>query len=205
MKFGYAVTGAIDPNRILTNAGARAGDVLILTKPLGTGIIATALKFDRIDPSAAEPAIQSMRTLNRAAAEALAGLDASQVRACTDITGFGLAGHATEMAAASGVTLEVGAADLPVFEGVAAIAGRNRSGGLTSNQEYFGGWVDIGRSVAPELAAILFDPQTSGGLLVSAPEGAVDQIDAAFGRAGVRSWHIGRVVPAAGDTRVRVV
>ena len=96
IKFGYAVTGAIDPDRILTNAGARPGDVLFLTKPLGTGILATALKFDRIDPAAAEPAIQSMRTLNRAAAGALATLAASQVHACTDVTGFGLAGHGAE-------------------------------------------------------------------------------------------------------------
>jgi selenide,water dikinase len=205
IKFGYAVTGAIDPNRILTNAGARAGDLLFLTKPLGTGIIATALKFDRIDPSAAEPAIQSMRMLNRAAAEALSGLDGSRVHACTDITGFGLAGHAGEMAAASGVTLELRAADLPIFEGVAAIAVRNRSGGLASNEEHFGGWVQIGSTVSPEVVAVLFDPQTSGGLLVSAAEGAVDQMNAAFQSAGVRSWRIGRVLPGAGDTRVRVV
>src|SRR5688500_1196009 len=105
IKFGYAVTGAIDPDRILTNAGARPGDILFLTQPLGTGIVATALKFDRIDPVLSEPVIQSMRTLNRAAAEALGGLAPALVRACTDITGFGLAGHASEMAAASGVTL----------------------------------------------------------------------------------------------------
>jgi selenide,water dikinase len=103
------------------------------------------------------------------------------------------------------VTLEVRAADLPIFEGVAAIAARNRSGGLASNQEYFGGWVAVDPAVAPELAAVLFDPQTSGGLLVSAPEGAVEQVEAAFGSAGVQSWRIGRVVPSAGDTRVRVV
>jgi selenide, water dikinase len=205
IKFGYAVTGAIDPNHILTNAGARPGDVLFLTKPLGTGIIATALKFDRIEPALSEPAIQSMRTLNRAAAEALGSLASSLVHACTDITGFGLAGHAGEMASASGVTLEIRAADVPVFEGVAAIAAQNRSGGLTSNQEHFGERVDVGPSVPPAIALVLFDPQTSGGLLVSAPEGAVGQIDAAFRSAGVRAWRIGRVLPSAGDTSVRVV
>ena len=205
IKFGYAVTGAIDPDRILTNAGARPGDVLFLTKPLGTGILATALKFDRIDPAAAEPAIQSMRTLNRAAADALATLAASQVHACTDVTGFGLAGHGAEMAEASGVTLEVRGADVPLFEGVAAIAERNRSGGLASNQEHFGGWVDIAGSAAPAVGVVLFDPQTSGGLLVAVAEGAADQAETAFAVAGVRSWRIGRVVAKAGDTRVRVV
>jgi selenide,water dikinase len=205
IKFGYAVTGAIDPDRILTNAGARPGDVLFLTKPLGTGILATALKFDRIDPAAAEPAIQSMRTLNRAAAGALAALAVSEVHACTDVTGFGLAGHGAEMADASGVTLEVRGADVPLFEGVAAIAERNRSGGLASNQEHFGGWVDIADSAAPTVGVVLFDPQTSGGLLVAVTEGAADQAETAFAVAGVRSWRIGRVVAKAGDTRVRVV
>src|SRR4029450_11664651 len=93
IKFGYAVTGAIDPDRILTNAGAKPGDVLFLTKPLGTGIIATALKFDRIDAPMAVPAIESMRTLNRAAAEVLAGFPPALAHACTDITGFGRAGE----------------------------------------------------------------------------------------------------------------
>ena len=205
IKFGYAVTGAIDPDRILTNAGARPGDVLFLTKPLGTGILATALKFDRIDPAAAEPAIQAMRTLNRAAAGALATLAASHVHACTDVTGFGLAGHAAEMAEASGVTLEIRGADVPLFEGVAAIAEWNRSGGLASNQEHFGGRVEIVGSAAPGVAAALFDPQTSGGLLVAVTEAAASQAETAFAAAGVRSWGIGRVVAKAGDTRVRMV
>jgi selenide,water dikinase len=205
VKFGYAVTGAIDPDRVLTNAGARPGDILFLTKPLGTGIVATALKFDRIDPRAAEPAIESMRTLNRAAAEALATLPASAVHACTDITGFGLVGHVVEMAAASTVTLEIRAVDVPVFEGVAAIAGQNRSGGLASNQEHFAGAAAIGPAVPPALVPILFDPQTSGGLLVSVAESATDQAEAAFQTVGVKGTRIGRVLLPGGDTRVRVV
>jgi selenide, water dikinase len=205
IKFGYAVTGAIDPERILTNAGARAGDVLFLTKPLGTGIVATALKFDRIDPRAAGPAIESMRTLNRAAAEALATLPRSAVHACTDITGFGLAGHAIEMAAASRATLEIRAVDVPVFEGVMEIGGQNRSGGLLSNQDHFGGAVDIGASVSHGLVPILFDPQTSGGLLVAVAEAAADATGAAFEAAGVKGSRIGRILLPAGDTRVRVV
>ena len=205
VKFGYAVTGAIDPERILTNAGARAGDVLFLTKPLGTGIIATALKFDRIDEAAAAPAIASMRTLNRSAAEVVAALAPAVAHACTDITGFGLAGHAGEMAAASGVTLEIRAADVPVFEGVASIAARNRSGGLASNQEYFGAGVAIGGAVPPAFVPILFDPQTSGGLLVSIADAGAEQLQGALAAAGVGVWRIGRVVPGAGDTRVRVI
>ena len=205
VKFGYAVTGAINPDRILTNAGAQPGDMLFLTKPLGTGIIATALKFDRIDASVAAAPIDSMRTLNRAAAEVLSGFTSSLVHACTDITGFGLAGHASEMAAASRATLEIHAADVPSFEGVADIAARNRSGGLASNQEYFGPGLDIAASVAPAFVPILFDPQTSGGLLVAVAEAGTERLQAAFAAAGVRAWRIGRVVPGAGDTRVRVV
>jgi selenide,water dikinase len=205
IKFGYAVTGAIDPERILTNAGARPGDVLFLTKPVGTGIVATALKFDRIDPRAAGPAIESMRTLNRAAAEALATLPPSAVHACTDITGFGLAGHAMEMAAASRATLEIRAVDVPVFEGVVEIGGQNRSGGLVSNQDHFGGGVEIGASVPHGLVPILFDPQTSGGLLVAVAEAAADATAAAFEAAGVKGSRVGRILLPAGDTRVRVV
>ena len=124
IKFGYAVTGAIDPARMLANAGARAGDVLFLTKPLGTGIVGTAIKFDRVESALADEAVRSMRTLNRAAAEALQALPAGAVHACTDITGFGLIGHATEMAKASGVTIVIGAGVVPLFSGVLAIAGR---------------------------------------------------------------------------------
>ena len=205
IKFGYAVTGAIDPDRILTNAGAKPGDVLFLTKPLGTGIVATALKFDRIDATVSAPVIESMRTLNRAAAEVLAGFTPSPVHSCTDITGFGLAGHAAEMAAASRATLEIHWSDVPCFEGVTDIAAGNRSGGLSSNQEYFGAGLDIAASVAPAFVPILFDPQTSGGLLVSVAAAGADRLQAAFAAAGVRVWRIGRVVPGAGDTRVRVV
>ena len=114
IKFGYAVTGAIDPARVLANAGARAGDVLFLTKPLGTGIVGTAIKFDRVDAGArGRKRSLSMRTLNRAAAEALQALPAGAVHACTDITGFGLIGHASEMARASGVTLTIEAGQVP--------------------------------------------------------------------------------------------
>src|SRR5207249_9074711 len=124
IKFGYAVTGAIDPARILSNAGAKPGDVLFLTKPLGTGIVGTAIKFDRVDPALAAEAVKSMRTLNRAAAEAIQTFDIGAVHACTDVTGFGLIGHATEMARASGITIAVDADVVPLFPGVLEIAER---------------------------------------------------------------------------------
>src|SRR5688572_2018056 len=117
VKFGYAVTGEVDPERMLTNAGARPGDVLILTKAIGTGVIATAGKFERAVPGALDAAIASMTTLNKAAAEVLERQPAGTVHACTDITGFGLIGHGSEMATGSGCTLEFDAGRVPLLEG----------------------------------------------------------------------------------------
>jgi len=193
IKFGYAVTGAIDPARVLANAGAREGDVLFLTKPIGTGIVGTAIKFDRVDPALAEEAVQSMRTLNRVAAEALNALTAGSVHACTDITGFGLVGHASEIAQASGVTVVLTAASVPVFRGVLPIAAQNRSGGLASNQEHFAAAVEMDPSVDSALQVVLYDPQTSGGLLIAANRNAADLVAEALAAAGVPGARIGRV------------
>jgi selenide,water dikinase len=193
IKFGYAVTGAIDPARVLANAGAREGDVLFLTKPIGTGIVGTAIKFDRVDPALAEEAVQSMRTLNRVAAEALNALPAGSVHACTDITGFGLVGHASEIAQASGVTVVLKAASVPVFRGVLPIAAQNRSGGLASNQEHFAAAVEMDPSVDSALQVVLYDPQTSGGLLIAANRNAADLVAEALAAAGVPGARIGRV------------
>jgi selenide,water dikinase len=193
IKFGYAVTGAIDPTRILANAGARAGDVLFLTKPLGTGIVGTAIKFDRIEPALAAEAVLSMRTLNRAAAEALQAQPVGAVHACTDVTGFGLIGHASEVARASGVTVTIEAGKVPVFHGVLAIAGRNRSAGLGSNQEHFTSGVTVEPGLDPDREAILYDPQTSGGLLIAVSEEAADRVEMALTAAGVAAVRIGRV------------
>ena len=135
IKFGYAVTGAVDSARVLTNGGARPGDALLLTKPLGTGVVGTAIKFDRASPALVDQAVESMRRLNRAAAEALATIDG--VHACTDVTGFGLIGHGSEMAVASRVTFNIRAADVPLFDHVLEIARQNRSGGLAANREHF--------------------------------------------------------------------
>jgi selenide,water dikinase len=204
IKFGYAVTGAIDPARMLSNAGARPGDKLFLTKPLGTGVIATALKFERVDLAVADEAIQSMRRLNRAASEALQQLPHGAVHACTDITGFGLVGHGSEMAAASNVTMKIAAGGLPIFAGARAIAGSNRSGGMGSNQEHFAGSVHIASGVPADLVPLLFDPQTSGGLLVSAAAAFADRVGSALEEAGVSAWVIGEVGPAVPGTHLQV-
>jgi selenide,water dikinase len=195
IKFGYAVTGSIDPARVLANAGARAGDVLFLTKPLGTGIVGTAIKFNRVDRALEDAAVLSMRTLNRAAAEAMQALPVGAVHACTDITGFGLIGHASEVARASGVTVTIEAGKVPTFDGVLAIVGPNRSGGLGSNQEHFAAGVTIDAGVATDLETILYDPQTSGGLLVAAGAEAADRVAEAFDAAGVPAVRIGMVGP----------
>jgi selenide, water dikinase len=204
IKFGYAVTGSIDPARVLANAGARIGDVLFLTKPLGTGIVGTAIKFDRVDPALAEEAVLSMRTLNRSAAEALHALPAGAVHACTDITGFGLIGHACEMARASGVTMTIEAGSVPVFAGVLAIAGRNRSGGLDSNQEYFADSVTMDPGVDPDREIILYDPQTSGGLLIAASGEAADRVAEVLAAARVTASRIGAVGAARPGVQIVV-
>jgi selenide,water dikinase len=210
IKFGYAVTGAIDPARILSNAGAKPGDVLFLTKPLGTGIAGTAIKFDRIPPALADEAIASMRTLNRAAAEALQALPAGAVHACTDITGFGLIGHASEMAEASGVTFELDAGKVPLFTGILDLAKGNRSGGMASNQEHFAGGVAVSAPAAAApgadaLLAVLYDPQTSGGLLISASADHAAQVGEALQRASVLAARIGRARPKSEGIRIEIM
>lgn len=191
IKFGYAVTGAVDPRRMLTNGGAKPGDALILTKPIGTGVIGTAIKFDRVTQTLVDQAVTAMRTLNKGAAEALAS--SGGVHSCTDITGFGLLGHATEMADASDVTVVFTAAAVPVFEGVLDIVRKNQSGGMLSNQEYFAKAVDMHASVPNELQDLLYDPQTSGGLLVAVDSRVVDEVLGALRRGGVGAWKVGHV------------
>ena len=204
IKFGYAVTGAIDPARVLTNAGAKAGDVLFLTKPLGTGIVGTAIKFERAPEALASEATQSMRTLNRAAAEALRTLPAGAVHACTDITGFGLIGHGSEMASASGVALHIDAGRVPLFSGVLAMAAANRSGGMTSNLEHFAPRVAIGRGVGDDLTLVLYDPQTSGGLLIAVSPDAAAECRDAFLAHAITAHEIGTVAPAVRGVLVTV-
>ena len=200
IKFGYAITGAIDPARILTNAGARPGDVLFLTKPIGTGIVGTAIKFDRAPSALVDEAVASMQTLNREAAEALATLPTDAVHACTDITGFGLAGHASEMAAASDVTLVLNADRIPAFAGILGLVSANRSGGLASNLEHFSSRVQVELSdtaVRPESADLLMslvhDPQTSGGLLIATSPESADLVELVLRKAAPHMMRLGVV------------
>ena len=196
IKFGYAVTGAIDPTRILTNTGAKPGDRLILTKPLGTGVVGTAIKFGRAPAKLIEAAVEQMRTLNKAAAEVITGVDG--VHACTDITGFGLAGHASEMAAGSNVTIEIDSKALPIIPGVLDIVSQNRSGGMATNKEHFGPGVEFLGGVDEARRDLIFDPQTSGGLLIAIDAHAADEALVNFGKVEIQAVFIGSVVPHTG-------
>ena len=167
IKFGYAITGLIDPDRILSNAGGRGGEVLVLTKPLGTGVIATALKAGHAPPDAVAAATTSMARLNRAAAEAALR---HRTTAATDITGFGLVGHAGGIARESRLTLEIRAADLPLLPGARALAPRFQPAGLKANRRQFEARVEYRVDPGEEMKALLYDPQTSGGLFLLVPE-----------------------------------
>jgi selenide, water dikinase len=203
IKFGYAVTGEINPARLWTNAGARPGDDILLTKPLGTGIVATAIKFDRAPEALVQQAVASMLTLNKAAAEALQHLDRAAVHACTDVTGFGLAGHASAMAAASGVTIEIDAARVPLFDGVRAIASANRPGGGRTNAQHFGTGIRLASDIDSDVVQLLHDPQTSGGLLAAVDNRSTAAAEARLSQAGCAAWRIGRVT--APEPGIRVI
>jgi selenide,water dikinase len=200
IKFGYAVTGAVDPKRILTNTGAQPGDRLILTKPLGTGIVGTAIKFGRASDELIERAVAQMRTLNKAAAEAISDVDG--VHACTDITGFGFAGHGSEMAAGSNVTIEIDSRALPIIPGVLEIAAQNRSGGMATNKEHFGPGVEILAGVSEACRDLIFDPQTSGGLLISVAPEVAERLMEKLQGAGIQAHFVGSVAKAGANRLV---
>ena len=183
IKFGYAVTGTIHPDRIKTNAGARPGDVLLFTKRIGTGVISTALKKGIANTPDVEASIASMLTLNREACEAMLQFD---VHGCTDVTGFGLIGHAREMALASNVTLEIDSRAVQFLPGAIEYARAGAiPGGLKNNREFAASCVE-GQSDVDDL---LYDPQTSGGLLISIGEGDAGKLERKFAGA----YRIGRV------------
>ena len=168
-KFGLAVTGFVETGRMLANGGAQVGDALVLTKALGTGVLTTAHKAQLLDDAGVHVATDSMITLNKYGAEALAGLDA---HAATDVTGFSLMGHGCEMAEASGVTLEIHAEDVPVMPRAREMAQMGLiPAGAYRNRDFFGPRVQMGEDVPLDLSDVLFDPQTSGGLLVALPAG----------------------------------
>jgi selenide,water dikinase len=168
IKFGYAVTGTIHPDRIKANSGARAGDAMVFTKRLGTGIIGTALKRGMASEEHVQAAAQSMLALNRAACEAMLRFD---VHGCTDVTGFGLIGHAREMALASGVTLEIAVGSVSFLPGALEYARQGAlPGGLHNNRDFASCAVVALHEMPQEVEALLYDPQTSGGLLITLPE-----------------------------------
>ena len=204
IKFGYAVSGAIDPDRVLSNAGVQPGDALLLTKPLGTGIIATAIKYARAAEEIVAAAACSMTTLNRAAAEALRTFSSDAVHACTDVTGYGLVGHASEMAMASGVTLWIDSAAVPLLEGARGLVRRNRTAGGDANEQYFGAGADVSSTLARDLVVLLHDPQTSGGLLIAVRATAAAQVQEALVTAGVTVACVGGAEPR-GEPLIRVV
>jgi selenide, water dikinase len=189
VKFGYAVTGAIDPERIWANAGARVGDRLIPTKPLGTGIVGTAIKNQRAPAALVARAVESMTTLNRHAARVLRQFGGA-VHGCTDVTGFGLIGHATEVAVASRVSIAIDSSRVPLFDGVLDIAQQNRSGGMGTNRQHFAGRL-AAEGVAPELLDVCFDPQTSGGLLAAVDDAYAEAVMAELHSSGVDARIIG--------------
>ncbi len=195
VKYGLAVTGRAHPAELVTNARARPGDALVLTKPLGTGIIATAIQQGVADAALAERAARAMAGLNRGAAEALLACGAS---AATDVTGFGLAGHAQEMARASGVDLELEAAALPHFpEALDLLEQGIRPGGLEANCQAGAGTVTLADHLSGPWRDLPFDPQTSGGLLVALPEARAPAFLERLGEAGAAV--IGRAVAGQGD------
>jgi selenide,water dikinase len=175
IKFGYAVTGTVHPERVWTNAAAHAGDALVLTKAIGTGIISTALKRGAAKQSDVDSSVESMLQLNRDAAVALQQF---QVHACTDVTGFGLLGHAREMAVGSKVTLEIDAERVPLLPGALEYARLGHiPGGLRNNREFVEPCVGVTSTTDEALLSLLYDPQTSGGLLASVPPDAARSLE----------------------------
>ena len=195
-KFGLAVTGLVHPARILTKGGARPGDRLILSKPLGTGTITTAIKGGSVAPEHLEEAVASMMRLNRGASKAA---QAAGVRAATDITGFGLIGHALEMTEASGVRFRIRFDDLPWLAGTRQYAEAwIFPGGAHSNHAFYNHHVTFARPTTDWEAMLLHDPQTSGGLLIAVPPRALDAFLASCGDSGEPVWEIGDAIDGEG-------
>jgi selenide, water dikinase len=175
IKFGYAVTGSVHPDRILANGGAKAGDVLVLTKALGTGVISTAIKQGKAEPAWIEAVTKSMTTLNKLTAEAAAELGGN-VHGATDITGFGLVGHAREVTLASNVSLRIDSTKIPLLAGaVESVRAGCVPAGLKANREFAECVVEFDPKVDEIIKTLLFDPQTAGGLLLSMSASASDR------------------------------
>ncbi len=202
-KYGMAVTGVVHPDRVVTNAAARPGDQIVLTKPIGTGIIATAVKRGLADEATARQAIALMAALNRDAAEAMVEVGVS---ACTDVTGFGLLGHLREMTAGAGVDAVIYADRVPVLEAARTFAGAGVvPGGTRDNLAFVEPHVDWGEDISEVQKLVLADAQTSGGLLIAVPPERLDTLLAALVERGVvEAVHIGAfTMPGLGRIAVR--
>jgi selenide, water dikinase len=191
IMFGYSVTGVIDPNHVATNAGARPGDVIILTKPIGTGVISTGIKGAKASPEVVEESIATMMTPGKYAAEAIVKFD---LKAATDVTGFALLGHAWEMACASNVTIEINSARVPLINGALELAAAGMlTGADKTNREYIGEDVSIADGLDSNLIKLFYDPQTAGGLLLAIPGEKADELLAELRKNYPRSEIVGRV------------
>ncbi len=191
-KFGYSVTGTVHPKKVLANAGAKPEDSLLFTKAIGTGVISTAIKKGKAEPRWIDAAVRSMTTLNKLAAEVIISGD-FRVSAMTDVTGFGLIGHAREMVLASDVSIRISAGSIPLLEGaLECVRAGHIPGGLKNNREFAECMVDYDDGIPEDVRALLFDPQTAGGLLISTPDGPL--LTKALNDAGVAAVQIGEVV-----------
>jgi selenide,water dikinase len=194
-KYGLCAMGMVHPDRILTKAGAGPGDAVYLTKPLGTGLVTTAAKFKEAASEHLQAAIQSMSMLNRHASHIVR----ETAHAMTDVTGYGILGHAYEMAAAGDVCVRFNASALPMLPGALEYAYRGiTTGGAVRNRHYLDGKVGISSEVTEEMRHILFDPQTSGGLLFAVPPAAVAKVDSGFKDTGLSVWRVGEVAEGRG-------
>jgi selenide,water dikinase len=200
-KFGYSVTGVVHPKKVLANAGAKPGDALLFTKALGTGVISTAIKRGKAEPGWIDAAVRSMTTLNKRAAEVIVHGE-FRVNAMTDVTGFGMIGHAREMVLASEVSIRISAGKVPLLDGaIECVRAGYVPGGLKNNRDFAECLVEYESDVPEDLRALLFDPQTAGGLLISTPDGS--SLTSALRDAGVMAVQIGEVLENA-KPRIRV-
>jgi selenide,water dikinase len=195
IMFGYSVTGVIDPDKIAPNSGARAGDVIILTKPIGTGVISTGIKFEKTTAEVAASSVATMLTPGKYAAEAMREF---AVKGATDVTGFALLGHAWEMARASNVSILIEPARVPILEGALELAAAGVvTGADKTNREYVGEDVEIDESVSTEMRRLLYDPQTAGGMLIAISEANADGLLTELRKNYPQAKTIGRVAERA--------
>jgi len=202
VKFGFAVTGIVDPEKMVTNDRALPGDALVLTKPIGTGIISFAGQMDKAAAAEIHAVSVSMKTLNKGASEAMMELG---VRTATDVTGFGFLGHLSEIVVQSGVTAEIFADSVPLFDGVMDLIGQHvASGAVERNREYSSRFVDKDQDVGEDIEIALYDPQTSGGLLMCYPEDKVASLLEALRKKGIKNPAVVGRITGSSEGRIRL-